>query len=712
MKKANKNGQIWKIGFVIAAIFAWVVVPFVMQDGVSAAGTVPILVRTANLVSPTGSINPHGAAEYQLYASGHREIEVEIEDVSLPAGTALNAIVDGNSIGSVVLEADQRGRLKLRTEDGQTVPVTNDGSTVEVRNGTTVLVAGVLGGGGPNPTPTASPTGSPSGSPTASPTGSPSGSPSPSPTGSPSGSPSPSPSPGGESEIYAILNGATINGVLPRGYAAYEIHSSRTEIEARVYQINLPAGTTLAVSINTTSIGNFVLESGGEGRLRLRSDRGETVPVVTPGDTITMKNGGTTVLSGTFNAAGSPTPSPSPNSTPQGRYFEGHLNGASLTPAVTTNAIGEMKVLLNADETQATITGEFNRFTTAQTSAKIQVTVGDTTTTVADLGVIPSPEGEGHFPATTVNVTAQQVALLRMGSWFAVVGSAANPNGEVGGRILNDSRSADFDGDGGNDLAVFRPSTGTWYAQNGNGFSAASFGSASDIPMSADYDGDGKTDRAVFRNVNGSGIWEINRSADGGVTATQFGFATDKPVRGDFDGDGLNDLAVFRPSNGTWYVRNSNNTGYTIRQFGIAEDIPMSHDIDGDGKADITVFRPSTGDWYSVRSSDGGVKIVHFGATGDVPVKGDFDGDGRDDIAVYRPSTGVWYIWNSKDESFDIRAFGTAEDIPVAGNYDGDNRTDIAVFRPSTGQWFIWRSLDNTYEYRNFGLSGDIPNAR
>jgi hypothetical protein len=713
MKKAKKNGQIWKLGLVIAAIAVWVVVPFALQDKVSAnAGDLPILVRTANLVSPTGSINPHGAAAYQVYATGQREFEVQIEDVALPAGTSLNAIVDGNSVGAVVLAADQRGRLKLRTQDGQQVPTTVDGSTVEVRNGGTILVAGVLGGGGPNPTPTATPTGSP----TATPTGSPSGTPSPSPTGSPTGTPSPSPSPSpGESEIYAILRGATIDGVLPRGYAAYEIHSSRTEIEARVSQVNLPAGTALAVSVNDTAIGNLILESGGEGRLRLRSDRGDTVPVVTAGSTIAMKLAGNAILSGTFAATGpgpTPSPSPSPNGTPQGRYFEGHLNGAQLTPPVTTNAIGEVKVLLNTAETQATITGEFNRFTSTQTSAKVQVTVGDTTTTIADLGVVPSPEGEGHFPATTVPVTAQQVQLLRMGSWFAVIGSSANPAGEVGGRITIDSHGADFDGDGSNDLAVFRPASGTWYAQNGDGFSAVNFGSATDIPMSADYDGDGKTDRAVFRNVNGFGIWEINRSADGGVTTTQFGFATDKPVRGDFDGDGLNDLAVFRPSTGVWYVRNSNNTGFTILQFGIAEDLPMSTDMDGDGRSDLTVFRPSTGDWYSVRSSDGGITIVHFGSTGDRPVKGDFDGDGRDDFAVYRPSTGVWFIWNSGNGSYDIRQFGLSEDIPVAGNYDGDDRTDIAVFRPSTGVWYIWRSVDNSYEFRQFGLAGDIPTAR
>ena len=749
----------------------WVSIPFILNDKtVSADELSDTRIQATLSGAPINGVTPAGFSEWRLDDSGRRRLEVQASSLNLPAGTVLSVVVNNAEIGQISVNSFGGAFLNLDTNNGQTVPVINFGNPIQVNNGASVILAGTFGtvtptpspSGSPNgsPSPSASPTGSPNGtpspsptgspnaspSPTASPNGTPNGTPSPSPTGSPNpsptvspspnGSPNPSPSPTG-GDLFAGLSGTTVNGVLPNGFAQYELHSSRTELEVQVNQVNLQIGTPLAVSVNNAAIGQIILESGGQGRLRLRSDRGQNVPVVTPGMTITIQNAGATILSGTFTGAtGSPSPSPSasPNGSPNpsptasptgspnpspspspsaspalGRYFEVHPTGTRIDPPVSTAANGEFKVFLNADETQATLTGEFHNLSSAQTGAKIATTIG-AGAVIHDFGTIGGING--NFATVTINVSPIQVQQLRAGLWFVTLSSANNPNGEIGGTFILHSNPGDFDGDGSNDFAVFRPSSGTWYSENSTGFRALSFGGANDLPVSADYDGDGKTDAAVFRNVNGSAIWEINRSSDGGTTTTQFGFATDTPVRGDFDGDGRNDLAVFRPSTGVWYVQKSNNTGFQIVQWGLAEDIPLSSDMDGDGKADITVFRPSTGVWYWINSASGSAGIVRFGMSGDKPLKGDFDGDGRDDVAVYRPSTGVWYIWKSGDGGFDIRQFGIDEDIPVPGNYDGDNKTDVAVFRPSTGDWYIWRSSDHTYEFRHFGLTGDIPTVR
>ena len=204
---------------------------------------------------------------------------------------------------------------------------------------------------------------------------------------------------------------------------------------------------------------------------------------------------------------------------------------------------------------------------------------------------------------------------------------------------------ADYDGDGMNGVAVYRPATGTWRIRG----QAVSTSARPVTSRPGDYNGDGTTEIAVFRPSAGQRGWCDTEPPDR-RSARQ---AT-SPCPADYNGDGRTEAAVFRPSNGTWYIQ-----GWTPVAFGAAGDIPLPIDVDYDGASEFCYFRPAEATWGTFGRGD-----HHFGLPGDIPMLVDATTDNDYGHVVRREQQLVQSFHIHYDEAATL-PFGEVGDVPV-----------------------------------------------
>ncbi|HEV7889381.1 MAG TPA: DUF4214 domain-containing protein [Pyrinomonadaceae bacterium] len=227
--------------------------------------------------APINGVTPKGEAEFEIEGT-NREFKVRIENVNLPAGTALDVLVDGAKVGTLTVASGlQRSELRLKTEDGQTVPVINSRTRVVVADASgATVVAGSFSNVPPQVGPTPVPT--------------------------------PTPAPNGEVRIEARLAGAAINGLTPTGHAKFRSRNGNRNFEVEVEKVNLPAGTILGVFVDNVKVGDLTINSTLENEFEVESEHGQFVPDVTTASTVVVSNvQGQTIVSGVFNTAGTVT---------------------------------------------------------------------------------------------------------------------------------------------------------------------------------------------------------------------------------------------------------------------------------------------------------------------------------------------------------------------------------------------------------------------
>ncbi|MBU4286499.1 MAG: VCBS repeat-containing protein [Verrucomicrobia bacterium] len=161
----------------------------------------------------------------------------------------------------------------------------------------------------------------------------------------------------------------------------------------------------------------------------------------------------------------------------------------------------------------------------------------------------------------TSNVCGQAgiAGMLLAGCWLAgsatAFGSVLEENEFTWGGTGAVCVSADYDGDGLSDPALYQPDSGEWrvllssqdYTDN-----SAFLGGSGFEPLLGDFDGDGKNDPAVYFEATGEWFGLLSASGYQPVATNFLGGPGYNPVPADYDGDGTTEMAVYQPVTAHW----------------------------------------------------------------------------------------------------------------------------------------------------------------
>jgi hypothetical protein len=252
----------------------------------------------------------------------------------------------------------------------------------------------------------------------------------------------------------------------------------------------------------------------------------------------------------------------------------------------------------------------------------------------------------------------------------------------------------DWNGDGFDDLGVFRADTGTFTLfVNGNLFRVVTRldGKVGGTPLVGNWNGLPGDELGLFRGVTGTFVLDIDGDGvssdpDDRVGARLDGFVGGRPLVGDWDDDTDEEVGIYRPVTGSFTLDRDLDLAsldaedaVIARLAGRVGGLPQVGDWDGDGDDDVGLFFPLTGQW--LLDTDGNAQTIERsfarldGYVGGRPVVGDFNGDGITDCGLFRAVTGKWTIdvnTNGVSDPGDLlytRVDGFVGGVPLIGKW-------------------------------------------
>jgi len=426
-----------------------------------------------------------------------------------------------------------------------------------------------------------------------------------------------------------------------------------------------------------------------------------------------------------------------PGSNPNS-LVAGDFNGDGKTDIATTHS-GGVSVLRNTNTNPAII----------NFAPKLNFTVGFGAYSI----VAKDLDNDGKQDLATANYYGNTLSVLRNNSNINSISFELRREFGVG-LTPTAVASADFDGDGKNDLAVSNSKSdnvsilrntvteiGTvqFDARNEYGLSASAYNPFS-IAV-GDFDRDGKQDLvtanysgniSILKNLGtlgGNVIFSPSMEFSVGTGLNPYWLAVQ-----DFDGDGKQDVVVTNSSSNRISILRNTSTELGIISFASSIEFTVGNnpsfvataDFDHDGKYDIAVANYDSNNVSILKNTGTTVGSISFAAKIDLPIDSnassltisDFNADGKSDIAVTnRISTKVSVFRNLSVDNGTI-SFAPKIDFSVnsqplfitSEDFDGDGKTDLAVtnFLEPNGIVSILRNISNNGENINFASKVDF----